>query len=62
MVILTAVALGLLLVTVEAFAEGMSPNLGRALLVVGVYVGLEGAGVALGYILFGKYLGIFQAK
>ena len=62
MVILAAVVMGLLLVLVEAFAEGMSPNLGRALLVVGVYVGLEGAGVALGYILFGKYLGIFQVE
>jgi hypothetical protein len=62
MVILTAVATGLLLVTLEVFAERISPNLGRMLLVVGVYVGLEGTGVALGYILFGKYLGIFQAK
>lgn len=62
MVILTAVVTGLLLVTVEAFAEGISPNLNRMLLVVGIYVGLEGAGVALGYILFGKCLGIFQVK
>ncbi|HEX7542182.1 MAG TPA: hypothetical protein VF352_08630 [Anaerolineales bacterium] len=62
LVILAAVAMGLLLVLVEAVAEGMSPNLGRALLVVGVYVSLEEAGVVLGYLLFGKYLGIFRVE
>lgn len=62
LVILAGVAMGLLLVLVEAVAEGMSPNLGRALLVVGVYVSLESAGVVLGYLLFGKYLGIYRAE
>jgi len=62
LVILMAVAMGLLLVLVEAVAEGMAPNLSRALLVVGVYVSLEGAGVVLGYLLFGKYLGIYWAE
>jgi hypothetical protein len=62
LVILAAVAMGLLLVLVEAVVEGMSPNLGRALLVMGVYVSLEEAGVVLGYLLFGKYLGIFRAE
>lgn len=62
LVILAGVAIGLLLVLVEVFAEGKSPNLGRALLVVGVYVGIESAGVALGYMLFGEYLGFFQVE
>jgi len=62
LIILAAVAMGLLLVLVEAEAEGMAPNLGRALVVVGVYISLEGAGVVLGYLLFGKYLGIFQTE
>ncbi|HEY5157539.1 MAG TPA: hypothetical protein VII93_06200, partial [Anaerolineales bacterium] len=62
LVILAAVAMGLLLVLVEAVAEGMSPNLGRVLLVMGVYVSLEGAGVVLGTLLFGKYLGIFRVE
>ena len=62
LVILAAVAMGLLLVLVEAVAEGISPNLSRALLVVGVYVSLESAGVMLGYLLFGKYLGIYRAE
>jgi hypothetical protein len=61
LVILIAVAMGLLLVLVEAMAEGMAPNLSSALLVVTVYVSLEGAGVVLGYLLFGKYLGIYRA-
>ena len=62
LVILMVVAMGLLLVLAEAVAEGMAPNLSRTLLVVGVYVSLEGAGVALGYLLFGKYLGIYWAE
>ncbi len=62
LVILAAAAMGLLLVLAEVVAEGMSPNLGRALLVVGVYVSLEEAGVMLGYLLFGKYLGIYRAE
>jgi len=62
LVILAAVAIGLLLVLVEAVAEGMSPNLGRVLLVVGVYVSLEGAGVVSGYLLFGKFLGILRME
>jgi hypothetical protein len=60
LVVLTAVMMGFLLVLVELVAEGMSPNLGRVLLVVGVYVSLEGAGMVLGYMLFGKYLGIYR--
>ena len=62
LVILAAVAMGLLVVSVELVLEGISPNLGRVLLVMGVNIGLEGAGVVLGYLLFGKYLGIFQVE
>jgi len=62
LVILAAVAMGLILVLFEAVAEGLSPNLGRVLLVVGVYVSLEVAGVVLGYLLLGEYLGIFRAE
>ena len=57
-----AVAIGLLLVLAEAMGEGMSPTLGNALLVVRVSVSLEGAGVVLGCILFGKYLRIYWAE
>jgi hypothetical protein len=58
----SAVAMGLLLILAEAVAEGTASSPGRMLLVVGVYVSLEGAGVVLGYLLFGKYLGIFRAE
>jgi hypothetical protein len=62
LVILAAAAMGLMVVSVESLAEGMPTNLGRALLVVGVYVCIGGAGVVLGYVLFGKYLGIFRVE
>lgn len=62
LVILAAAAMGLMLVAVEFLAEGMPTNLGRALMVVGVYAGIGGAGVVLGYVLFEKYLGIFRVE
>jgi hypothetical protein len=62
LVVLVAVILGVSLVLVEALAEGLSPNLGRVLLVFGVYIGIEGAGVALGYVLLGRFLGIFRKE
>jgi hypothetical protein len=51
--------LGLFLLLPETLVEGLSPNLGRFMLVVGVYVGIGGAGVLLGYVLLGKYLRIY---
>jgi hypothetical protein len=62
LVLLTAMALGLAIVAAEVLAEGMPTNLGRALLVVSVYVSIGGAGVMLGYLLFGEYLGIFRVE
>ena len=62
LVIILSLAMGFLLVVVEMLAEGVSPNVGRAFLVVGVYISLESAGVLLGYFLLGKYLGIFRSE
>lgn len=62
LVILAAAAMGLMLLAVEFLAEGMPTNLGRALMMVGVYAGIGGAGVVLGYVLFEKYLGIFRVE
>jgi hypothetical protein len=62
LVVLVAVVMGVSLVLVEALAEGLSPNLGRVVLVITVYIGIEGAGVALGYALLGKYLGIYREE
>ncbi len=60
--IITAAGLGLMLVLVEALSEGVPTTLERMLLVGGVYIGLGGAGVMLGYVLFGRYLGIFRSE
>jgi hypothetical protein len=60
LVILTGLLMGLMLVMTETIAEGMSPHLGKFLLVVGVYIFLEASGVLLGFLLFGKTLGLFR--
>jgi len=62
LVLAAAVLMGLFLVLAEATAEGMAPNLGRELMVMGVYITIEGSGVVLGYLFFGKYLGIFRVE
>jgi hypothetical protein len=62
LVLLAAAGMGASLVLVEALAEGLSPNLGLVLMVFSVYIGIEGAGVALGYGLLGRSLGIFRAE
>lgn len=62
LVVLTSAAMGLLLLLAETMAEGIAPDPGKALLVMGVYIGMEGLGVALGYFLFGTYLGIYRLE
>ena len=62
LVLLAALGMGISLVLIESLAEGFAPNLGRMLLVFAVYIGIEGAGVALGYGLLGRFLGIFRAE
>ena len=58
LVILLALGAGLALLAAEGLGEGL-PKPEAMLLVAGVYVGIEGAGVLLGYVLFNRYLGIF---
>lgn len=62
LVVLVAVAMSLFLLLAEAVMEGMPGNLGRLLMVVSVYTGLEVAGVGLGYALLGRFLGIFRTE
>jgi hypothetical protein len=62
LVLLAALGMGVSLVLMETLAEGLSPNLGRVLLVFVVYIGIEGVGVTLGYGLLGRFLGIFRAE
>lgn len=59
LVLVAAALLGLFLLLPEMLVEGGAPDPGRFLLVVGMYVGIGAAGVLLGYLLLGGYLGIY---
>ena len=59
-IILIALGMGGSLMLVEALSEGTSTNTNVLILVLGVFLGLEGAGIILGYFLFGEFLGIFR--
>lgn len=59
-VILAALGMGIALVMVEAIGEG-APNHSVMLMVLTVFIGIEGAGVLLGYVLFKQFLGIFRS-
>ena len=60
LLILFALGMGVLVATSEALVEGVSPDAGRALTAVSVFVGIEGAGVMLGYALFVEFLGLVR--
>lgn len=59
-VIPVAMAMGLFLALAEAIGEGVSPIPGRFVLAASVFIGIEGAGVLLGYALFADFLGLFR--
>jgi hypothetical protein len=59
-IILTAFVMGGSLMLVEALSEGSSTDTTVVLLVLGVFLGLEGTGIVLGYFLFAEFLGIFR--
>jgi hypothetical protein len=48
------------LMLTEALNEGISTNTNIVMLVLAVFLGIEGAGVILGYLLFAEFLGIFR--
>jgi hypothetical protein len=58
-VILLALAMGIFLIVAETTGEGL-PQARLILLVFGVFIGIESAGVLLGYALFRRFLGIFR--
>jgi hypothetical protein len=62
LVILAALGMGVILLLAEAINEDLSTNMNIALLVIAVFVGIEGLGVILGYFLFGEFLGIFRKE
>jgi hypothetical protein len=47
---------------VEALNEGLSTNINIVLILWAIFLGIEEAGVALGYFLFGEFLGIFREE
>jgi hypothetical protein len=47
------------LMLVEAIGEGVSTNTNMVLLILAIFLGIEGTGVILGYFLFAEFLGIF---
>jgi len=61
-IVLIAVGTGIAIASAEAIGEGVSPNFGRFVLVMSVFIGIGGAGVLIGYVLLGRFLGIFRAE
>jgi hypothetical protein len=59
-VILVALGMGIALVMAEAIGEGM-PSHSVVLMVLTVFISIEGFGVLLGYVLFKQFLGIFRS-
>jgi hypothetical protein len=59
-IMLIALVMGGSLMLVEALSEGIATNTNVVLLVFTVFLGLEGAGIILGYFLFGEFLAIFR--
>jgi len=60
--VLVALAPGGSLMLVEAFTQGISPDLKVVLLVSGIFFGIEAAGIVLGYFLFVEFLGLFRSS
>jgi len=58
-VILVALGMGTAFLIAEAIEEG-APARNVIPLILAVYIGIEGAGVLLGYVLFRRFLGIFR--
>lgn len=61
LVSLIAITTGVALALVEALGEGVASDPGRAIIVVSVFIGLEGAGILLGYGLLARFLGIYRS-
>jgi hypothetical protein len=58
-VVAGALAMGACLTAAEVLGEGGFASLRQALMVITVIVGLESAGLVLGYVLLGDFLGLF---
>ena len=60
LIILIALLMGGLLMLAEALKEGLSTDANMVLLILAIFLGIEGAGVVLGYFLFARFLGLFR--
>ncbi len=60
-VFLVAILSGAGFALVELIGEGASPIPGRFMIVMAVFIGIESAGVMLGYALLGRFLGIYRS-
>jgi len=60
--VLVALVAGVLLALFESLRESTLFNSGRFAVIVAVFIGIEGAGVLLGHVLFTRYLGIFRQE
>ena len=61
-VILMAIFLGLTIVLRELSEGGGMIDFAQSAFIISVYIGLEVAGVVIGYAFLGKFLGIFQSQ
>ena len=61
-IVLTAILLGFTIVLRELTAEGATIDFAGSLFVISIYIGLEVAGIVIGYAFLGKYLGFFQSQ
>jgi hypothetical protein len=59
-IILIALVMGGSLMLMETSREGMSSDTKVVLLILAIFLGVEGAGIILGYFLFAGFLGIFR--
>ncbi len=60
--VLFAIGMGIAVALAEVIGEGLPDELRRAAAVTAIFVGLEGAGVLLGYALFARFLGVFRPE
>jgi hypothetical protein len=61
-IILIALLMGGILMIIEAFHEGVSTSATITLFILAIFLGMEGVGVVLGYLLFAEFLGIFRKE
>ncbi|HEX9334113.1 MAG TPA: hypothetical protein VF896_19625, partial [Anaerolineales bacterium] len=62
LIVLIALTMGGSLMLVETISEGISTDTNMVLLLLAIFLGIEGVGIVLGYFLFAEFLGIFREE